>query len=1696
MFKQLPCVSFSAARTLCTDRLEKDSVTRVIQTLLGLTSRRSKEPQLLNFHLHFSTTKLRALWFRSNNQWIAGWVFEHTKYKGLYFVWTAVGGSLLELSENQKRWMVVGICLNKVLAPALRKYIGPLMLTTYNNFKSSHSIHLQTHPTYLKKDKKHKLNYKAINNNHARRGHPSGHDYKVASHVDMAKLYLVQTHMAKFSTFDESCDPSATLGILCTAPCFSSVAQASASSVRRKVRNEWAHCNFADWAEPKFTGAIDEMKQLVRSLGLPKTDTDCILDTLDDWKDKGRFNTSCRRNVRQCGQPYSSIGRHLFQPDGEPFEVMQFIARFLYDRIPAAALIRFSDLQITTRSSWSIPIFFPFSSSIGVQLCMGSPVDKDLLKVLYQEVSVFAQYVLDVDKDIETTLQGFCTKINAALQDQQGKLDSVEETMSSLENKHDALERDHAVEKRRLDNLEEDQASARHKIQRLETEVQSLVLDETKDAEPSEICQLPNRNEYFSGREQQLQKLEEAFGLTESSTVGNKVVGISGLGGCGKTTLAAEYAWCSCSFYTDGIYWISAEDDTFFRRTVTQLAFDLGTFHGQFDQLLLKTLSALSQLTRPFLLIIDNADEHVLSHDVLKVLCGHWRRNSNGHILVTTRRKADELQEIVGDGVCITLGCYTPEEALDFMRKRTGRADAAAGDESCMETEDADALNKLVRELGGLPLALEQAGSHIKALNCTYSDYLSEFRRVKIKLIEKREAKAPSEELSKSRLAVHTTWEMNFDYALQQASESGHAELISLVIDVSAYLDPDDIPCDLIKHASSLLKPQDEPNRLLSKEIVEILTKFSLFQSTRHSSLSVHRLVQQVIRSRSEERSTDVLLSGVRMLTSAFRNATSPAVVLTEADQASLNEAPLCGKHLLRPWSRLASNAVTLKEHLMDHAKAHPEAAVALLYDQATAKLFGESAIYFSMHNQQLKAFESQKLMLLTLANAGGDQLLTDKVPIPLTDRQRILLHFHASVSHEENPKPFPSPIAVGTDVLEILSNLRSKGNEAYRKKDYQMAISVYSKAIKTGEMHACRPEDLSTLYSNRSQCYLNQDNPTDALHDADQSVRLNPQSCKGYFRRALAMKLLFEGGKEEYKLAYLASAAMAVHFDSNFESEAEREFGPFLRNKRVISTQEQLLEITMSLSSSRQPSEFITPIIILRSGQYEFFKSRDNLFWKKPILRKSIFVGAGHVEISNVPLMIQNDVHFENIVFDNVNITVARSFLSCVGCTLQNGPTMTLPQCLKHPCPGCRVCKPQAFAHEGAILGGPGNLVATEGSKLFVSHCTLRQSAGGVMATGVNTFAQVRCCKIHDHYQASVEAREGASLVVEESELSCSKYGEGVCFGPNAGLSRVRNNKIHGNAESWGVVVGEGSHDVVIEYNSICRNGKDGIKVMDSASMVARKNEIFENNFWGIDVEYGGSEEISQNIIHDNKCGGIRVFTSQRVILAHNEVTDHNGPGILHSHKTLGQINDPITTVPPVMVQNIELRNEEGKQYPELALISNPLRCSQCGKEKLRLLKCTVCRIAHYCDKKCQKQQWKVHKRLCKDLRDKFSRVIDIPPLFSTRNYHPDLTGIKKGPKPDRNSSKQFIVKIQTFEDIKQYTTKRYQGLTLYDRSTDLDIWEFRDDIIHNVVVQCGILGSSKSTGKKVYCFASFEDEGKKLRIHLDELAPFQKDW
>ncbi|XP_048577088.1 uncharacterized protein LOC116618829, partial [Nematostella vectensis] len=199
----------------------------------------------------------------------------------------AAGGgpaSISSLSENEKRWMVVGFCLHKVLSPALRKYIALKIQDHYALHKTSYNIHSQAHPGFLKKDNNvgFQFNYESVNNNRSKKAY----DYKVVSAIDFAKLYL-RPEMAKFTGFDSTCDASASLGILERSSAFSTAVQESARDVRSTVRNEWGHCNFKNWEKIKFNDCIQKIDTLIRKLGLSLADETKLVVDLKDWENRG-----------------------------------------------------------------------------------------------------------------------------------------------------------------------------------------------------------------------------------------------------------------------------------------------------------------------------------------------------------------------------------------------------------------------------------------------------------------------------------------------------------------------------------------------------------------------------------------------------------------------------------------------------------------------------------------------------------------------------------------------------------------------------------------------------------------------------------------------------------------------------------------------------------------------------------------------------------------------------------------------------------------------------------------------------------------------------------------------------------------------------------------------------------------------------------------------------------------------------------------------------------------------------------------------------------------------------------------------------------------------------------------------------------------------------------------------------------------
>lgn len=328
------------------------------------------------------------------------------------------------------------------------------------------------------------------------------------------------------------------------------------------------------------------------------------------------------------------------------------------------------------------------------------------------------------------------------------------------------------------------------------------------------------RTQFFTGRETVLTTLNQR--LTE-----RRRAALSGLGGVGKTQLALEYATRYRNEYDHGVFWVNAETVSGLTNSFAQIATALNlTAAASSDQeQMIRAALEWFGAHDGWLLIFDNVEsaEHVRRF-VLDA--------NEGHVLITSRESV--FQEL-GIARALEVRDLAADEAVQFLLKRTGR-------ESTDNAGEAASAAELAGELGNLPLALEQAAAYITETAATFAEYLSAFRKRRIRLLDRARAA-----LSHDSVAV--TWGANFE-AIESSSPAA-----ANVLRVSSLLAPDAIPFELfLKGAQRLGGPiaaaiPDEDDILSMRELLRPLSHYSLIRTDEAvQTFGLHRLVQEIVR--------------------------------------------------------------------------------------------------------------------------------------------------------------------------------------------------------------------------------------------------------------------------------------------------------------------------------------------------------------------------------------------------------------------------------------------------------------------------------------------------------------------------------------------------------------------------------------------------------------------------------------------------------------------------------------------------------------------------------------------------------------------------------------------------------------------------------------------------------------------------------
>jgi tetratricopeptide (TPR) repeat protein len=307
----------------------------------------------------------------------------------------------------------------------------------------------------------------------------------------------------------------------------------------------------------------------------------------------------------------------------------------------------------------------------------------------------------------------------------------------------------------------------------------------------------PTRNPFFTGRDTQLEAIHAAFPHPQS---------INGIGGVGKSQTAIEYAHRYRGDY-QAVLW-----------TVSGLAplaavLDLPEKNEKDLSVVTAAVRRWLESTPGWLLILDDLE------DLTIVPTG-----APGHILITTRQHASG-----GFADSVPLKKMDPDDGASLLIRRAKLKSPSDSDRAV--------ARRLSIDLGGLPLALDQAGAFIEETPSTLAEYLDLYRAEGAALRARRGQMATG----------HDSVTVTFSLAFAKTTPAAAA-----IIRACAFLAPDAIPEEIFTQAA---EEWGEPMATVAAkplawvQAIGEAGRFSLIhRDAKEKTLSIHRLVQDVVK--------------------------------------------------------------------------------------------------------------------------------------------------------------------------------------------------------------------------------------------------------------------------------------------------------------------------------------------------------------------------------------------------------------------------------------------------------------------------------------------------------------------------------------------------------------------------------------------------------------------------------------------------------------------------------------------------------------------------------------------------------------------------------------------------------------------------------------------------------------------------------
>jgi hypothetical protein len=324
------------------------------------------------------------------------------------------------------------------------------------------------------------------------------------------------------------------------------------------------------------------------------------------------------------------------------------------------------------------------------------------------------------------------------------------------------------------------------------------------------------RPTFLAGRDALMAELDARLARRQESAPA--VMALCGLGGAGKTSVALEYAHrhlADC-----GVVWqFAAEEPAALAAGFSELALQLGGRIAPSGADPVALVHAALARRSDWLLVFDNAAGPAAVQRMLPPAGG-------GRVLITSRNPHWPGR------MALEVPVLEQPAAAWFLMSRTG-----AG-----QLEEA-AADELAHELGGLPLALEQASAYMLASGRGIGEYLELFRDRRAELLGRGDPAGYDKR-------VATTWALAY-------AELGQASPAAGLLRLAACCAAENMPLHLLlrqrpglsgafgAQVAPLLTPLLD-DALVRDEAVAGLRSYSLISEPNKGLISIHRLVQAI----------------------------------------------------------------------------------------------------------------------------------------------------------------------------------------------------------------------------------------------------------------------------------------------------------------------------------------------------------------------------------------------------------------------------------------------------------------------------------------------------------------------------------------------------------------------------------------------------------------------------------------------------------------------------------------------------------------------------------------------------------------------------------------------------------------------------------------------------------------------------------